>query len=802
MSNQIIKKVIKIFLFSFLLYSPFCFAAQEDPYNDDILKHFFSEPFESHGNEEGCEIRCRMLSDEDKYKVSKKYYTKIVDFDATTGVTTCDVIPKNSSDSYTSRLSVMANFKDIDCLKEYEAFKPNYNDPELASNKYKANTNNITKVTIDDETNPETKYDRSRITLSKLLGGVTTLNMDMVDLKATVETGIFTRTNEADQDTYLMNSSKAEDVSKADNTTETSNEQSGDQEVSTSNSNRLYDVSDKLSKENLGYFVNLLYETYKVQAYALVMLLVAVALYFMGAYFTDIFMKKLAKKPTTYDKPWQGKLLAIVIVFTFFYMGIKVDNNYSATPFQNTFKYVVDEGISIADKANMTAMKVLMQNSFNKVGATGVETEANLKVLLDKQIYLVDKYNDLLYQCRAKYPYRDTFQETNIGTIIAIEEFAEREGTETDLVYRGCRSIEKRHKIAITSQEQLEYMLSRVETAYTNNIIAQKLQETNNFIASTVTKLGFFSVVLAPTLDNIVTNSYMQSNSSTPPPVNIAEGGTPESGTYEARVNEASETKIAIHENDKEGGSILANILTSNPKEQKEAGAIFGTLAQSLNPWFNSVYRFVATLGANDLQQILKLIPADKYSLQMIEKTDNKIAKLNISILVSKKIAELVPSMVGFLGASIQIVYFFFSLIVFVLFSPFVILFAFTRGDAQKITEFLIKGIRLFLLPVAIVFSVYLAIFLFHLYHDIFMTMVDEQIYLVSLSSDNLWSAFTLSAIRGLLIVVDVGGSCFILWKTIMNLPNYAFKTIGLNEDGGAGFTQSMQGMMSKFGMK
>lgn len=253
----------------------------------DILDEFFSEPFEDYGEEQGrCETRCRGLMEEP----NRRFVTKIVDFDGTTGVTSCDVIPRNMDYSEEAKINVMANYKDKDCVNEYEKFKPNYESPDLASftNKDEKNEELITLGKVDGENGENGTYDRSRVTLSKFIAGVATLDQDIINLKDSVGTGSVIRAKDAEQNTYILGT-KPEDTTTAD---EDNQPQSPSSEVVDPKSQRLYNVSDKLSKENLGYYIDLTYNMDRINDYINSYVFVFLALFFMLLYFAKVAIKK------------------------------------------------------------------------------------------------------------------------------------------------------------------------------------------------------------------------------------------------------------------------------------------------------------------------------------------------------------------------------------------------------------------------------------------------------------------------------------------------------------------------------
>jgi hypothetical protein len=600
-------KISKI-IFLTLLFCTSVFGALRDD-----LPTFFSEDF-SPSSDGICEIKCRTLT------YSSKYEAKIVDFDGTTGVTSCDVFSKVSIDGEDDKLSIMANFKDVDCEREYSSIKPNYEDSTLASYSNLNNTNN-SLVNIDS-------YDRSILTLSKFVGGLATLDEDVINIGDTISTGAIQRTDGVN--VYSPSS------------------------ATSATGDRLYNSIDKISRENLGYYVDLSYSMDDIYDYIISYIFVFISLFFMGFYFARLLLKKVAKKTTAHDESWQSRLAVVLVAVVVFFIPIKYDSNYSATFFQNTWKFFVDESNSLADRANTVGMETFMKNVYNTTGANGIESEANLKALKQKQSVIIAKYSNLLTDCKKRFPTELTFQETDLEKIKEIEEQNGNGGD--DLTYKGCRAVEKRYKVANTANEQLSYMLNRIQSAYTSSTkIRDRLDEINTHINTRVHEMGWYSAVLAPTLKVLVDSAFIQSDGDIPPPVDESE---------EAKINEATETKIAQAEKDIEGGNWFTDMFTSNSDFQKGIGKVMGFLAYTIVPGFDTIFQFFSTVGTKIVSALLLAVPKVGIVLSLIVLATGKISAFILSVVLVKYLISLVPLVSAFIAGAIAIIMYIYELII------------------------------------------------------------------------------------------------------------------------------------------
>ncbi|MGB6327425.1 MAG: hypothetical protein WBF48_00740, partial [Halarcobacter sp.] len=320
----------------------------------DLDNDFFLSEYESTSTI--CEPSCRLVNE-------SKYHVKMIDFDAKSGLTTCEVYYKNAIDNEKDKLSIMANTINYQCVNEQKAITPDYNDTSLAS---KTANNYSSLAQIDD-------YDKSTTTMSKFIGGLATLDEDIVDIKNTVDTSTLVKSNP--NAIYGVDSADA------------------------SNPNELLNQVDSLNTQNLSYFVGLFYWLDRSYEYASAYLLVFISLFSMIIYFSNFGLKKLSKKPTQYDEAISIRLTVIIVAFMFFFYPVKYDDNYSSSLFQNMAKYFVYESTSLADEANKLALKSLLKYTYATSGASGIEGEATLKSLLKKEQKAIESYEEALKIC-------------------------------------------------------------------------------------------------------------------------------------------------------------------------------------------------------------------------------------------------------------------------------------------------------------------------------------------------------------------------------------------------------------------
>lgn len=139
---------MKLFKLFFLFFIPLSLFSEN--LNKYILDNFFAQEYTISDNPE-CEPQCRALRYDDRF------IAKIVDFDASTGITICEVFPKASGDNQLAKLSIDANTQNKTCLEEYNAIQVDYESDNLESKDFK----------VDESIRDLGKYDKSKLNKTK-----------------------------------------------------------------------------------------------------------------------------------------------------------------------------------------------------------------------------------------------------------------------------------------------------------------------------------------------------------------------------------------------------------------------------------------------------------------------------------------------------------------------------------------------------------------------------------------------------------------------------------------------------------
>lgn len=682
----------------------------------DLDNDFFLSPYESPST--FCEPSCRLVDE-------SKYHVKMIDFDSKSGLTTCEVFYKQAIDNEKDKLSVMANTINHFCVNE-QLIKPDYKDSSLASK----TANDYSSVAqIKD-------YDKTITTMSKFIGGLATLDDDIVDISNTVATSTLVKSNP--NAIYAVDSADE------------------------SQPNELLNQVDSLNTQNLSYFVGLFYWLDRSYEYASAYLLVFISLFSMIIYFSNFGLKKLSKKPTQYDEALSIRFSVIIIAFMFFFLPFKHDDNYSTTLFENIAKYFVYESTSLADKANKLALKSLLKYTYATSGASGIEGEATLKSLLKKEQKAIESYEEALKICEHRYPRETTFQITNQDQINQLEE---RVGNIDDVVtIKGCRNIEKRLKVSYTLIQQYKYHLARIENAYKNSEITDRLNDLSTLMNRRADEMGWYSTLLVPSIKVLTELSYVSSNSI--PPLNEEVKGK----IRKSQINSTDESNNWLED-------ILSN---STQYAQDLLGESFAKVVYLIMPGAGEIFNFNMKLGSG-LSTLLSQIPIVGQTVGILSHMATPFASLALMGYIVSLILQALPLLTGIVATILAIVLYIYELILYVLISPFVVMFSVTTGQSKKIIDFLVTGLTIFLKPVLIVVSVYLAMFFYSFIMDNVIVFSLEQFSLLQNSTSGFWINLASYLIKEILNILAIFLSMYIMWKTIVSGAEYVYKMIGLD---------------------
>jgi hypothetical protein len=714
-----------------------------------------------------CKPACREIS-----SAINGLTTKIVDFDATTGVSFCKVYLKNNESLFGTDLGITANTLNSVCVEKMEDIKVDTTNSDLSS---RQNTDYTNLSETFGTLSP------TRMTLSRLIGGIVTLDTDFINLTDTESTQHLVRTGSANSRIYTMSNAQDEEE-------------------------RLISVADSLSSSNMAFYASLFYHLDEVYEYLVSYVFVFVALFFVVMHASKVLLKKLEKKTTAFDEGWKSKMAVVVVTVSIFFLPVRFDDNYSSTVFQRIWTYFVQESASIADSANATAAKVLVKGVYSTAGVSGVEEEASLLALEKKEKLKVDAYERYLAEfCKERFPTAGGFQSYDRNEIEHLESLKYEDANLEFVTYASCRTIEQKYNVSLSTLKNYTYNLDRIELSYGDSgTLKQRLDEQAQSLATKVADLGWYSAIIAPTVEISTKINFMLDKNE-------------DAGRQQLHQDnmQAINTSQYVSRDDVAQDNTLAQALNVSPDKDKDLGESMGTFIYYILPGVGHMKRAMGDLGGEISQKVLGEMGV--YNKELIQKsvtninnllklgdTQNEQLMAHFSLVAMiKALLVYVPLLIAVVAGLVVVVMYLYELVVFSFITPFIVAFAITSGQSRKILDFLVMALTLFLKPVLIVIFIYLSVFLYNFVENFMTIMVNEQFLILANASYTKFTSFMIVFLMELLNLLIIVFSSMFLWRVIMGGPSFTYKMVGLDKvDNTTQIASGVQQSMGKYGFR
>ena len=164
---------------------------------------------------------------------------------------------------------------------------------------------------------------------------------------------------------------------------------------------------------------------------------------------------------------------------------------------------------------------------------------------------------------------------------------------------------------------------------------------------------------------------------------------------------------------------------------------------------------------------------AGKYSESLVAYTS--------AITILQWTFEKIPLLVCTTASLIAFVSYLVSLCKYFYISPFVVAWGMATRQMNKIVQFLVTGIAIFLKPVLIVLFIYLALFVYTLIDELFLFLSIQQFSGIETGALNFYTNFITGAITGLLAMFGKLASAYIMWKLIISGSGWALSLVGID---------------------
>ena len=670
--------------------------------------------------------------------VDDKFIALVTDFDPKSGMTYCEVYDKND---LTVSTGIMANTKNKFCI---EVTNMQVDPSALLS--YGKGYENASKLA----------YKPNNITLTKFLTGLVTLDPELIDFKATERTGILTLKNP----TAIYGTNTTDVVGKK----------------------MLLATADNLNKSNLAYYSILYTHMSKIYTALQYILLVCVGGWFFGVLGVKSLNDRIEK--TNNQTKVLNTFLVPVIVFSTFFMPIPESSGMNGTIIQKLIRASAQASNDFADRVGTVGAEAYMQKLYSSVGAFSIEGE---KILKEETLNIPNikfSYQAALDECKKRYPNVASFMSESHNT-----NFFNLNKKSEKYTYKGCQNIEHSLQAYQSLERQNKLYLGALEKSLKNNRLDALLKQINDGVNKRENELGWINSTIIPAMNVLVQNISLIEDNDIALKIQednkkITEQTSKEVGKDNAY--ERSSNVVTGWFNDKirrNGGEVI--------------GSLFGQLTYLMLPGAGEVFNTV-NKNTTDLMKKIPFI-SDKFVGTLVSSVAGFASGLFIVVVMYSRILEYIPLTVSIVASALAFLGYVIELAKFFYITPFVTAFSLTTGRQNKITEFLVTGITIFLKPILIVIFIYFALFIYGLFTDIFMIYSLEQLGMMRELQNQFWLTATMSIFGVLLKIVGVIGATYIMWKIILTAPNWVMKMIGLNDSGANNMVEQLSRNLEKY---
>lgn len=668
--------------------------------------------------------------------VKDGYMALVVNFDAKNGKTYCNVYRTND---LTNPTGYKANTTNSTCYKKTNQ-KVEYES--LAS--YNKDFKNVSTI----------EYEPNQLTLTRFLAGLVTLDPEIVDFKTTNTTGQLQL--------------KDPTVIYGTNTTDIKTDK------------QLIATSDNLNKANLAYYSNLYSDLSKIYTALQYMLLVVIGGYFFAVYASRNLLNKVEKNDHQ-NKVLNTLFIPVVVLATFF-IPIPESSGMNGTIVQKVTRTAASQSNYFADKVGAIGSKSYTQKLYSSVGAFSVDGEKTLRENQKNYEVIKNIYQKAYKECGDRFPNVKNFMDQSANNYFNVNKIGEK------YTFLGCQNIEHEYLSYISLIRQNNALLNALENNLKNERLRTVLTQINNATQIRQNELGWINSTIMPGMAVMIDKiSIIEDN-------DIARIAQDENKD----IKEQTSQEMA-YKNQREQGSII-------DFKNSEMGEIVGNLTYLILPGAGDVLNYnseIISSGLVTVSGLVGMIPVIGDGLSEILKSRAKIigktAGLPTTIIMYKNILEYIPLTVSIVASALAFLAYIIELAKYFYITPFVTAFSLSTGSSNKIVNFLVEGISLFVRPILIVLFIYFAMFIFGLFKDVFLIYSIEQMSFMREVQDQFFLSMAGGIFSVVLEIVGVIGATYIMWKIIMQGPSWVMKMIGLNESSANFVTEAVGQRLERY---
>ncbi|SQC36410.1 Uncharacterised protein [Helicobacter fennelliae] len=742
-----------------------------------IEEKVFSNPNDKIINGGACSWECR--------DVKGDYATQIIGFDFKSGTTYCKAFQQDNLDQ---DLGIDASRINTAC-----ALKPN-----IESEYNQIIGGNASSYNSKRESSIAYVQNDKHINLTTFLTSLVTLNPNIIDREQTKLLGEIKLKNGLDfhsvqtitqgrmVEMSLLNPNWQGIKNNAQYIANTLKDSFSGEKPALSSHKTSYEktsATDGFNKSNMAYFSDLFLANEKIYQHLQILLFVLVG----GFFVTQIGANKLQaylenRGESSAKEPYLHKFyIPLLMVGTFFIPIPEANGMAHSTIVQNVIRSFTMHSTSLADMANAIGAKTYMDKIYKNTGGLSAEGVAHLLISKEENKHTYNGAKGIFTNiCEKRYERISqlNWQSFNFQTMSDDEKEKLREQYRRDMHQQALTKENISFDACINLQFQL-YEAHRMIKKYETQIkgikdfapqVSERINRLDKYFANRNEQLGWIDSILIPS-SAILAETFVFADDQ------------------KIKYDMEKSTKSNIKNNQKmlESGDVLAG---NNDISDSNLGVLAGKLVWMMLPGASSIKDFVEdniTKLSAAIGGIIGVYGGPIGSIAsgilggIIGKLTSTISSYFITIYLIELTFEKVPLLVCTTASLVAFVAYLVSLCKYFYVSPFVVAFSLATKRMDKIIDFLISGISIFLKPVLIVLFIYLALFLHTLINELFIFLSVEQFSGIETSWYNFHTNFITGAITGLLMIFGTLASGYIMWKLIVSGPAWTLSLVGID---------------------
>lgn len=690
-----------------------------------------------------CKFSCR--------SVQSDYIATITDIDASSGTTFCEV--KNK---YGVKLKVNANQVNTKCRADANS----YYSGDLVSNKA---INDFKEVT----------YDPNKITLSRFLTSLATLDKEVIDFNKTSLSGLLSLNKpDAIYGTRSVINNKgffASIAGKEENV-------------------ELISAADSINKANLAYYANLFFDMQKVYTFLQNFLFIMIGGFFIFKLGSNKLLDYLQNNQTE-SKDYLKKLAIPVISISVFFAPIPESSGMNTTIVQNMVRYFTQTSVSIADRASSIGANTYLKFLYSSVGFQALEGELMLRNQLIQANAQEAQYKSVIEFCKQAYPHKLVYGGEKFLNDIESSNSFDLNAKASLIDENACALIQNKYLTIQKQRRQLSDYVNTINNNWQgNSSLNNLLTKVNMEVNSRQSELGWVNALILPSTALMI--DVLESVDESRDKLQSTESNNAKIIQEAEQNNKGNIYSI--------GGELVSSLLGGTPYFiLPGAGGIYNFINEGIGNI--SIFGLAKFFNISDGNKDSKSIKA-MASITSGSKLGAAPIAYYITWALMKKILEFLPLLTAMICGIIVFIGFIVDLAFYFYISPFVVAYSLTQRNAHKIIEFLIKGMQLFFKPILFVILIYFALAMNHLVNDVFMEFATIQFASLKSLNNEFYAAVAIGLIQNTIKILGVIASIYITWKIIIHGVGLVYDYIGLKDINST--TESLTQKLEKYSVQ